>query len=165
MNRQRTILRFLSCTASTACLASGFIITGQWGFAAAAFLLFLGWLSDFKRPSDWLPPTALVAAVGLSVAGVVSLAPAALMLMAATFALAAWDLAIMDHALASNPPSASIGGLVRRRYQNLALVVGVGLLVTITGQVIRFQIPFAGMVVLVISVLYSLVRLWRSFSE
>ncbi len=165
MNRQRTILRLLSCTASAACLVIGFVIGGQWGFAAAAVLLFLGCLADFKWPASWLPPAALVAAVGLSAAGVFSHAPAALMLVAAAFALAGWDLAVLDHALASNPPSAATGSLVRRRYQNLALVVGVGLLVTITGQVIRFQIPFAGMVVLVILVLYSLVRLWRTFSE
>ena len=165
MNPALKILRVTSHTACAACLVVGFSATGQWGFTAAALLLFLGCLSDLKWPSGWLPPMALVAAVCLSAAGTFTGASALLMLMAATFALAGWDLALLDHALASNPSRATASGIARRRYQNLAVVVGVGLLVTITGQGIRFQIPFAGMVVLVVLVLYSLMRLWRMLND
>ena len=165
MNPPLKILRMTSHVACAACLGLGFYATGQWGFLAAAVLLCLGCLSDLKWPSDWLPSLALVAAVGLAAVGTFTGAQALLTLMAAAFALAGWDLALLEHALAGNAPVAPTTGIVRRHFQSLAIVVGVGLLVTITSQGFRFQIPFVGMVVLVVLVLYSLVRLWRTLGE
>ncbi len=165
MSRQRKILRLSSLVAGAACLGIGFAAAGQWALVGAAVVIFSGGLADLKWPYNWLPPLALATAAGLAVIGVFTGATVSLMLMGATLALVAWDLALLDHALASNPPDGSTMRLEKRHYQSLALVLGVGLLALLANQVIQFQIPFVVMMALVAVVLYLLMRLWRMLNN
>ncbi len=165
MKRLRKILRISSQAACAACLGIGFATAGQWAFVAAALVILAGGMLDLRWPSGWLPPVALAASIGLAGIGVFTGAATALMLLAATLALAAWDLALLDHALASNPPDEPTGQLERRHYRNLAIVAGIGLLAALASQGIQFQIPFVVMLALVALVLYFLFRLVRLLSR
>ncbi len=165
MTRLRKILRLTSLVAAAACLGFGFAAAGQWAFVAAALVLLAGGILDLRWPSGWLAPVALAASTGLAAIGVFTGTATALMLLGATLSLAAWDLAQLDHALASNPPHEPTGRLERRHYQNLAIVVAAGLLAALASQGIQFQIPFVVMVALVALVLYFLLRMVRMLSE
>ncbi len=158
-------LRLLSSLAGAACLGLGFAAAGQWGFVAAAVVVFTGSILDLKWPSGWLPPVALAVSIGLAATGIFTGAAAAWMLLAATLALATWDLALLDNALANNPPGQLTLRLERRHYQNLAIVMGTGLLAALASQGVQFQIPFVLMVAMVVLVLYLLLRLVRTLSE
>ncbi len=165
MYRLRKIFRLLALAAGAACLGLGFAGTGQAAFVAAAALVFTGSVLDLRWPTGWLPPSALAASILLAAIGVFTGASTALMVSAATLALAAWDLALLDHALAENPPRQPTARLERRHYQNLALVLGAGLLAALASQGIQFQIPFVLMVALAALVLYFLLRLVRMLSD
>ncbi len=165
MRKLRKALRIASSIAGTACLVSGFVSARQWELMAGALVIFMGCIFDLKWPSGWISPVALVVSVGISAAGLFTNAPAWLMLLASTFALATWDLALLDHALADNLPTATTVLLEKRHYQNLAIITGSGVLVMLAGQVIQLPIPFVIMMALVIVLLYSLLRLWSTFSE
>ncbi len=165
MSRPRRNLRLLSPVAGAACLGLGFAAAGQWGFVAAAVVVFTGSIIDLKWPSGWLPPVALAVSIGLAATGIFTGAAAAWMLLAATLALANWDLALLDHALADNPPRQLTLRLERRHYQDLAIVVATGLLAALASQGVQFQIPFVVMVAMVALVLYFLLRLVRMLSD
>ncbi len=165
MTRLRKILRLLALAAGAACLGFGFAATGQVVFVVTAAIVFAGSVLDLKWPTGWLPPAALAVSIVLAAIGVFTGAMTALMVSAATLALAAWDLALLDHVLAENPPRQPTARLERRHYQNLAIVVGTGLLAALASQGIQFQIPFVVMVALAALALYFLLRLVRMLSE
>ncbi len=165
MNRLRRILRLSTLVGSAACLGLGFAAAGLWGFVAAAGIVFAGSILDLIWPADWLPAAGLAASNGLAATGVFTGAMTAIMVLAATLALAAWDLSLLDHALANNPPRQPTLRLERRHYQSLAVVVGTGVLAALASQGIQFQIPFVVMVALAALVLYFLLRLVRLLSE
>ncbi len=165
MNRLRRLLRLSTPAVGAACLGIGFAVVGQWVFAAAALVVFTGWILDVKWPSGWLPPLALAVTVGLAGIGIFTGAMTALMVLSVVLALAAWDLALLDHALANNPPRQLTARLERRHYQSLAVVVGTGLLASLASQGFQFQIPFVVMVALAALVLYFLLRLVRMLSD
>jgi hypothetical protein len=160
----RRILSLICQFISTACLVSGFASVGQWAAWVLGLMIFLAWLSDLKWPSGWLPPLLLIASTGLAAVGLFTGVSPLAMILAATFALSSWDLVLFDHTLVGISSSQTVSILEKKHFQSLALALGLGLLVTITGRVIRFQIPFAGMVILVILVLFSLERLWRALN-
>jgi hypothetical protein len=161
----RKILRISCQVAGTACLGLGFALTGQWAFVAAALVVFTSGMLDLRWPSGWLPPVALAVGIGLAATGVFTGAATALMLLAAILAMFSWDLILLDHTLASNPPNEPTTRLERRHYQNLASVAGIGLLAVLASQGVQVQIPFVVMVALVGLVLYFLLRLVRMLSE
>jgi hypothetical protein len=163
----RKILSLVCPIASAVCLAVAYAQVGRWIALAIVLLTFLAWLLARKRPSIGLSSTALVISVGLAAAGLFAGASPFLMMLSATFALASWDLVLLDHTLTddSNSSAKTIALFENRHYQSLALALGLGLLVAVTGQLIHLQIPLGGMILLVILALFGLDRVWRALVD
>jgi len=152
---------------SAACLASGYAVTGQ-GIAVVIALLTLPlWLLARKRPVTVPPSVALATSVCIGAAGLLTRAPSVLMILGAALALASWDLVLWQQTLTDNSISSAqtIALLETRHYQSLALALAPGLLIAITGPLIRVQLPFMGLVLLVILALFSLDRVWRTLKD
>lgn len=153
--------------AYAAFLAIGYAQVGQWIMLAVYILNFLAWLFTFRWPSIELTSTALVISVGSAALGLLSGTVPFLMILGVTFALAGWDLALWDHSrvgiIASSAKTAAL--FENRHFQSLALALGLGLLAAVTGQLIHFQIPLGGMILLVILALFSLDRVLRAFID
>ena len=102
-----------------------------------------------------------------SAAGLLASAPALLMILSATFALASWDLVLFDYSLSDNPiSSAATRALFQNRhYRSLALALALGLLIVFVGRTIQVQAPLIIIVLLVLLALFSIDRLWRALKE
>jgi hypothetical protein len=162
----RKTLSLVCLLACVACLVAGYALVGQWITLAAILLTFPVWLLARRWPSTWLPSTALVISIGLAAAGLMAGASPLLMILSATFALASWDQVLLDHTLTDRSSSAkTIVLFENRHYRSLAVALGLGLLIAVTGRMIRFQIPLGVMIILVIVVLFSLDRIWRTLVD
>ena len=157
----RKILALLVPLAGSLCLALGFASLGMW-LALLGLLALPVWLFAWFKPSRALPYTALVLSITLSVVGVFVGAEPTLMLLSATLALASWDLALWNLALADNSPADAQPLLAQSHYASLALALGLGLLIALSGRFLRLQLPFGVMFFLVLFALFGLERLWRS---
>ena len=162
--RLRRILSLVCPMVCAACLMAGYALNSRWISIAAGASTGLVWLLANKRPATLPPSVALVISFVWVAAGLMAGASSFLMILGTTFALASWDLALFDHALADSPISSAqtIALFQNRHYRSLALALGLGLLVVVVGRLFRFQIPFGWMVVLVILALFSLERIWRT---
>ncbi len=157
----RKISSFVGLIAYIVCLAVGYVAVGQWPTLAVVSIAFLTWLPARKWPSTWLPSVALVVSVSLAVAGLFAGVSPTLMILSTILALASWDLVLLDHSLMGASFTGTVALLEKRHYQSLALALGLGLLLSVTGRLLRFQIPFCGMILLVTLVLFSLERFLR----
>jgi hypothetical protein len=163
----RKILNLVCPIVYAVCLAVAYAQVRQWTSLAIVLLTFLAWLLARKRPSIELSSTVLLISVGLAAAGLFAGASPFLMMLSATFALASWDLVLLDHTLTDNANSSAktIALFENRHYQNLALALGLSLLIAVAGQLIRLQIPLGGMILLVILALFGLDRVWRALVD
>ena len=163
----RKILSLVCPIAYAVCLAVAYAQAGQWTSLAIVLLTFPAWLLARKQPSIELSSTVLLISVGLAAAGLFAGASPFLMMLSATFALASWDLVLLDHTLTDNANSSAktIALFENRHYQNLALALGLSLLIAVAGQLIRLQIPLGGMILLVILALFGLDRVWRALAD
>jgi hypothetical protein len=157
----RKILAILCPAISAISMAYGFALPGIWFGVITSFFIFGGWLFLLRRPSNGLSVAVLVISVCLSALGLLIGASPLLMVIAATLALASWDFVLFNASLPGEQPGKSVALLEKVHLESLALAVGLGLIVSIAGHFIRFQIPFIVMVLLVILGLFSLERVWR----
>jgi hypothetical protein len=140
-------------------------MSGQWVALAAVLIAFLTWFRARQWLSAWLSSAALVINVSLAAVGLLIGVSPFLMMLSATFALASWDLVRFDHILTGDSSTSAVARLEKKHYESLVLALGPGLLVAVTGRMIHFQIPLGGMVLLVITVLFSLDRVWRLLTD
>jgi len=154
----RRLLLLACLLAALACLAGGYGMAGYWPAGIAALLPLAGLGFAARRPAGWLPAACLTALVCLAAGGLLTRAPALLMIGGATAALAAWSLANLDRALAGVPPSESEARLERVHLLTLALALGLGLLLAAAGALLPLPIPFALLIALALLDLYSLDR-------
>ncbi len=159
----RIVFRLVCLLLTALCLAIGAAAVGLWISIAAGLAAILVWLAAYHCQSTWLPSLALLVSVSLAAGGLIAGATPVLMQLAAILALVDWDLAIFGQAV--GPRSTGVTLLEKIHYQNLALAVGLALLVIFIGRTIKFQIPFIGMIILVILAIISLGRLWQTLSE
>ncbi len=163
----RRSLIFLCPVISAACLASGYAMTGQ-GIAVVIALLTLPvWLLARQRPSTMPPSVALVISVSIGAAGLFTGTPSFLMILGVALALASWDLVLWDQTLTDNSISSTQTSalLETKHYQSLALALVPGLLIARAGPLIRMQLPFMSLILLVILALFSLDRVWRTLKD
>jgi hypothetical protein len=113
------------------------------------------------------PSVALAASVSIGAAGLLTGAPSFLMILGVALALASWDLVLWDQILTDNSISSTqtMALLEARHYQSLALALVPGLLIALAGPLIHVQLPFMGLVLLVILALFSLDRVWRTLKD
>jgi len=157
----RKILRLVCSIAATLCLSVGYMALGDW-LALLVWLTLAVWLLAWRKSSRGLSIFALLLDVSLSAGGLVSGARPELMLISAALALASWDLSLWNMALAGNDRPDSQSSLAYSHITSLALAVGLGLLAALAGRLLRFQLPFVVMVLLVLLVLFGIDRLWRA---
>jgi hypothetical protein len=157
------MLSLLCPALSGLCLVLGYLPWGAWA-AAAGGLAALAWAAAFWRRALWSANLGLAVATATAAFGVTAGASLGWMLPSTALALAGWDLLLLDARLANNPPGAATDRLEKAHYSSLGLALGVGLLVAVLGQGVRFQIPFIFMLLLVVLVYVSLERLLRSLA-
>jgi hypothetical protein len=151
----------------TLCLVAGYAANG-WGIAMlAGASTGLAWWLAHKRSATPLPVVAFVISIAWTAVGLLTSAPALLMILSATFALASWDLVLFDHLLADNPISSTptLALFQNRHYRSLALALGFGLLIVLVGRTIQVQISFVIIGLFVLLALFSIDRLWRALKE
>jgi hypothetical protein len=158
---RRKILKLICPLASTACLAAGFAAVGQWTAWPGVLLALSAWLLAALRRSGSFSWVALMLSVGLAAAGLLVSIPLPLMMLAATFALAGWDIVLFTNGLTPGVPAGSIRRLAERHYRSLIPALGFGLLAAVAGPAFRIQIPFGGMLLAAILALLSLEGIWR----
>ncbi len=167
--RPRAILPLLCPALSGLCLGLGYLLSGArvaaLAAAAAGILTFLVWLAARRWQALWTANLGLVVTTAAAAYGLTIGAGLLWMLPAAALGLASWDLLLLDARLANNPAGIPTGPLEKAHFTSLGLALGLGLLVVMLGQMIRFQIPFIFMLVLVVLAYVSLERLLRSLRE
>jgi hypothetical protein len=103
---------------------------------------------------------SLCACICLAAIGVFSGALPLMMVIFSTLGLVNWDLALLDRDPINSTSWKTATLLEKKHYASLALALGPGLLAATIGRLVHFRIPFGGMLVLVILVLFSLNQLW-----
>jgi hypothetical protein len=157
---------FVVClVVSMLCLTAGYLLAGQWIGAVIAITASLAWLLARKYPASSLPYICLIASVTLAVAGQLTGGSSLLLICGSGFALAVWDLILLEDALGANSSGEQI-----RRYENshlrsLALALGAGLLVAFLGGMLNLQIPFMAMMLFVALVLFGFYRVLRTLKK
>jgi hypothetical protein len=157
---------FVVClVVSMLCLTAGYGFAGQWVGAVIAITFGLAWLPARKYPVSWLPHLCLFGSVILAVTGQLTGIPPVLMICGSGFALAVWDLILLDGAL-----DTSSSGEQTRRYENkhlqsLALALGAGLLLAFLGGALNLQIPFVAMMLFVALVIFGFDRIWSTIKK
>jgi hypothetical protein len=145
-------------------LAAGFILAEQWIIAPATLLPAIAMLLAIRYLKTWLTSIALLTFVGLAAIGVLLDAPPILMLFAAIFALAAWDLALWDLSV-QGQISHQVQLLENKHYQSLLLVIILGSLVVGAGQFLHLRVPFLVILFLALVAFYGLDKISRNFSS
>jgi hypothetical protein len=159
----RKTLSLLCPVLSSLCLGFGYLPFGTWS-AAVGILVFVIWMAAHQWKALWTANLGLAVAAAAAAYGLTLGAAFTWMLPAVTLSLASWDLTLLNARLVNNPPGVQTGPLEKAHYASLGLALGLGLLVVVLGQMIRFQIPFIFMLVLVVLAYISLDRLLRSLA-
>jgi hypothetical protein len=159
----RIVFRLVCLVLTALCLAIGAAVVEPWLSLAAGPASILVWLAAFRWPSTWMPSLALLVCVSLAAAGLIAGAAPVLMLLAAILALVDWDLAFLGQAV--DPGSTGVALLEKKHYQNLLLAIGLALLVIFIGRVVRIQIPFVAMLLLVTLAFLGIGRFWKTLSD
>ncbi len=158
---RRKILKLVCPLACTACLAAGYAAAGIWTALPVVFLALSAWLLAALGRSGSFSWAALILSAGLAAGGLFASVSFPLMMLAATLALAGWDIVLFTNAPVPDPPDGSTRLLSERHYRSLITALGLGLPAALIGPSIRIQIPFGWMILLGIFALLSLEGVWR----
>jgi hypothetical protein len=161
----RKTLALICQVLTTLCFVVGVAKVGlNFSFAGALTIMII-WLSANKWPAPWLTSAALLVSIGWAAFGLLVGASPWLMLLGVTLDLAIWDLVQLDHVLTGGLSTSAVAFLEKKHYQSLAQALGLAILATFIGRMIRFQIPFVVMILLVTIAVFSLVRVWHMLSD
>ena len=142
--------------ASVVFLSAAYATAGLWVLACVVPLPGVLLLFHHRIHGGWVPPLFLAVMMCAAAAGALAGAPALLLILGASFALAAWDLADFSRSVrfsrSQQPPAA----LERRHAVSLAKATGLGLLAACGGALLSFRLPFIVMILLVIADLVCL---------
>jgi hypothetical protein len=158
----RKTLLLLCLVASAACLAVAYCLVGRRGGACAVILPGVVCLFRSRIPGRWLPPAFLSSMFCAAAVGLIAGASPHLMLPGAALALAAWDLMILDRLMTGSGSVHAARRLEMKHARSLFLALGLGLLSAEGGSLLSLRLPFLVMLLLVICVVYSLSRVFRS---
>lgn len=157
---------FVVClVVSMLCLTAGYGFAGRWIGAVIAITSGLAWLPARKYPVSGLPHLCLITSVGLAVTGQLTGTPPLLMICGSGFALAVWDLILLDGALGTSSSGEQTRRYENKHLQSLALALGAGLLVAFLGGVLNLQIPFVAMMLFVALVIFGFDRIWSTIKK
>jgi uncharacterized membrane protein len=159
---RRKILKLVFPAACLACLTLGLAGSGGWIILLGGLLALPAWLAACKWGSGFFPTTALGLSIGLAAAGLLMSASPVWMILAASFAIAGWDIVMFQHQQHEDAPARETDLLEKRHYRNLAMALGFGVTLALAGSMIRIQIPFGWMLLLAAIALLCLEGLGRN---
>jgi|GEM_PF-1841413 len=145
---------------SVLCLSLGYGLSGQWVGVVISLITGAAWLLARKYPNSILPLASLAISICLAVAGNLNGDSAFLMTCGSGFALATWDLLLLDSALGSHSSAVQTRQYEIKHLQSLALALGSGLMVIFLGRLVRLQIPFVVLLLSIALVVFGLDRIW-----
>lgn len=128
---------------STACFATAYSVSGHWPIAAVLLLCPLFWFLLRGQSVLWRSSCLLTASVVLAAVGVMLDVSAALMAVAITAALAAWDLVNFDETLKLSLIPEVRKSLVQSHLRSLFMAVATGMLLALSASLVRLELPFA----------------------
>jgi hypothetical protein len=114
-------------------------------FAMAAF-----WVMAKKRSVTWSTSILLFIFVLLAVVGVLANLSTLLMVIGSAAALAWWDLTLFGQSTVIDQSLETRLLLERAHLQSLVLAISAGLILAFLSSYLNLQIPFLGMVILVL---------------
>lgn len=147
------------------CLAAAFILIGQWSGSACAAMVGLLWFLSRKRTNRWLPHMFLFLTMAFSAVAILSGADPLLGMAGSVFALMAWDVHQLISDIQGTTQEETTGRFEYRHLRSLILSLGAGLSVAIIARMIRLQLPFILLFVLVLLILFGLDRLWSQLAR
>jgi hypothetical protein len=150
----------VSVVLSALALAAGYAVTGQWFGVVVAMITGPAWVLARKYPASSLPFLCLLTTMGLAVTGSLTGSPASLMIFGSASALAAWDLLILDAALAGNSPGERTRQYETKHLRSLALALGSGLLAAFLGSLLHLQVSFVMLILFIALAVFGLQRVW-----
>ncbi|MBI5953519.1 MAG: hypothetical protein HY865_17835 [Chloroflexi bacterium] len=142
------------------CLGAGYELSGQWIGVVISLVTGPAWLFARKYSTSILPLTCLLISVCLAVVGKINGGSSFLMICGSGFALATWDLLLLDGALTNNSSGEQTRQFEIRHLQSLGAALGSGLVVISLGYLIRLQIPFVVLLLSIALVIFGLDRVW-----
>jgi hypothetical protein len=145
---------------SVICLATGYGFVGQWIGVVIAIAMGPAWLFAQKYPTSGLPFICLFASVCLAVTGKLTGSSSLLMICGSGFALAIWDLLLLDDALRNSSCGEQTRQYENKHLQSLVLALGSGLLAALFGRFLHLQIPFIILMFFIALVIFGLDRVW-----
>ncbi len=87
------------------------------------------------------------------------------MISGSGFALAVWDLILLDGALGTSSSEEQTRRYENKHLQSLALALGAGLLAAFLGGLLNLQIPFVAMMLFVALAIFGFDRVWRTIKK
>jgi nitrate reductase gamma subunit len=157
----RKLLLLTSWGLSTFLAVAGFWQVGLWKVTIAVLVCAIAWIFVRRKFSS----VCLAGSVTFAAAGLILGAAAPFMFFYAGFSLATWDLNSMDLSLSRNSPDQKSNLYQSRRLFALGFSLGAGFLIIFLGHLLRFQIPFIVMVLLLVLVFFSLNRIMRLLQQ
>lgn len=154
-----------SLALSVICLAAGFFLIGQWTGSACAAMVGLLWFLSRRRTIRWLPHVFLILSLAASAAVILSGGYPLLGMAGSVFALLAWDVHHLIGDLLGTPQKETIGRFEHRHLRSLVLALGAGFLIASVGRMIRLQLPFILLFVIVLLILFGFDRLWSQLAR
>jgi hypothetical protein len=156
----RKVFFFICLSGSVFCLVAGYGIIRQWIGVVVAILTGLTWLLARKYLTLFLPSICLVMSVGLAVVGELMGSPSWLMICGSWFALATWDLLLLNNTFDSHLFGEQTQSYENKHLQSLILALGFGLFVSFLGRLFNLQLPFFVLALLVVLSMLGLDRFW-----
>ncbi len=147
------------------CQAAAYFLIGHWAGSVCAVGMGTFWFFSRRRTNRWLPHIFLFITMAVSVIAILSGADPLLGLAGSVFALITWDVHQLIGDLQGTPQKESTSRYEQRHLRSLVLAVGAGLSIAIIGRLIRLQLPFILLFVLVLLILFGLDRLWTHLAR
>ena len=146
---------------ATLSLFVGYLLAGYWWILPVQLVVIFCW--GFTKNNEKFNPASallfvyiLLAAIGISLN-----LSAVLMILACSTALASWDLIHFERSIAGDRVHKENASLANHHIRSLALAISVGMLLALIAFLINLQLPFWGIIVLVLMAMGSLLYAMR----
>lgn len=141
---------WLATAILTFSLAAGFLDTAYWMVPFGLFPILILLFIFRQRSFFWIGTLFLSMSILFAVIGIIAQVPLMPMIIAASSALASWDLYLFRPEIHHIVPEKSKPTLIRDHLSSLGLVICSGFLLAVIGSCFKFELPFGLTVLLVL---------------
>ncbi|MCS7062283.1 MAG: hypothetical protein RMN25_14150 [Anaerolineae bacterium] len=152
-------------SSATVLLAGAYVLMNGWAYAGAVLAIAALWTLGQQRGVLALASVSLVGMAALAAFGVAQGISQAAALLACVFALTTWDIDRLVHRLSSVDHVEHRDTLIHGHLYQLAVVVGLGMIVGLISGALRLNISFGVVLGLGLLALWALSRLARSAKQ